>query len=310
MARLSRGVCGIGVELRPFLVGNTDGEIVGIEGGPADHRQYFTGASVHGDEGAFFVGEIGFCDLLQVFVNGELDRLAGNRFDIVERAHDFADAIDDHAAHAVSAFNLFVVLLFESGLADDIAGLVTVRILLHVLDGNFTNVADRVREHIAVRVAAALDHHQIEHRKIGAVRIDERDVRFAGGRLDDDRQELGLELCGIELLVEIFPGNPEPLGNLRKTFFEQLGIVSKQKDAERGIAVHQHAPVAIEHGAARGDDGKGTNAVLFRQIGEMLRLHDLQMPEPDQEQHDESRGQVGKQGQSALRNPLIVNVPR
>ena len=175
MARLSSGVCGIGVQLRPFLVGNADGEIVGIEGGPADHGQDFAGASVHGDEGAFFVGEIGFGDLLQVFVNGELDRLSGNRLDIVERAHDFADAIDDDAAHAVGALDLIVVLLFEAGFADDVAGAIAVRILLHVLDGNFTDVADGVREHLAVRIAAALNHHQIEHGKIRAVRIDERD---------------------------------------------------------------------------------------------------------------------------------------
>ena len=42
----------------------------------------------------------------------------------------------------------------------------------------------------------------------------------------------------------------------------------------------------------------------------MLGLHDLQLPESDQQTDDHRRGKVGKQGQASLRNSLVVNIPR
>ncbi len=182
IARLSSGVSRIGIELGPFRGGNAHGEIVGIESGPADHRQHFAGAPVHGDQGAGLVRQVGFGDGLQVVVDGQLDGLAGNGFHVVERAHGFADAVDDDAAHAVGAFELVVVFALESGFADDVAGAVVPVALLELLRGHLTDVADRVGEHLAVLVAAALDHHQFEHGQVGAVRFDESDVRLARGR--------------------------------------------------------------------------------------------------------------------------------
>ena len=210
-------------------------EIVGIECGPADHRQNFAGARVHGDERAFLVREIRFGDLLQILVNGQLNRLSGNRFHVVERAHHFADAVHDDAAHAVGAFDLIVVFLFEAGFSDDVAGAVAVGILLHVLRRHFTDVADRIGEHFTVRVAAALHHHQFEHRKIGAVRFHERDVRFGGRRLDDDRQKFRLVFCGIELLLQIFDVEiPRPSSICGKAFSISFGLSRSSRMLNEG----------------------------------------------------------------------------
>src|ERR1700674_6041752 len=49
---IQQGCSGIRIERLPFGRGNTDGKILGIEGGPADHRQGFPRARIHGDERA------------------------------------------------------------------------------------------------------------------------------------------------------------------------------------------------------------------------------------------------------------------
>ena len=117
-------MCWIGIQLLPFVLRDAHGEIVGIKGGLADHRQDFAGARVHGDDGAFFIGHVGFGDGLQIVVDGQLNGFAGNGFHVVERAHHFADAVDDHAAHAVGAFELVVIFALQAGFSDDVAGTV------------------------------------------------------------------------------------------------------------------------------------------------------------------------------------------
>ena len=237
----------IGIELCPFGCGNAHGEIVGIECGAADHGQNFAGARVHRDDGAFLVLHVVFGDGLQIVIDRQLNRLAGNRFDVVESAHGLADAVDDDAAHAVGAFEGFVVLALEAGFADDVAGAVVAVALVELLRRNFTDVADRVREHFAVRVAAALNHHQFEHGKIGAVRFHECDVRLARGGLDYDGLKFRLVLGGIELLLQIFAADSQAVFDLRQALLEGLRVVAKQQNAERRIAIHEHAAFAVEH---------------------------------------------------------------
>ena len=123
-------------------------------------------------------------------------------------------------------------------------------------------------------------------------------------------RNLGSVFAASSCCSQIFLRDSQTLFNLRQAFLEQLRIVAKQQNAERRIAIDEHAAVAIEHGPARGDDGDGADSVPFGEVGKMVRLHDLQLPETDQEKHDEGRGKVGKQGQPALRDPLVVNVPR
>ena len=76
-----------------------------------------------------------------------------------------------------------------------------------------------------------------------------------------------------------------------------------------GIAIDENAAFAVEHGAARGDDGNVADAVLFGEVGKMVGLDDLQFPEADQKHGYEDDGQVGKQGEPSLRNLLIANAP-
>ena len=116
-----------------------------------------------------------------------------------------------------------------------------------------------------MRIAAALHHDQIQHGEIGAVRFHESDVRFGGRGLDDDGQKFRLVLCGVQLLPQIFIRDSQAVFDLRQSFFDELRIVAEQQNAERRIAIDEHAAIAIEHRSARRDDGDGANAVLIGQ---------------------------------------------
>src|SRR5580693_9326767 len=108
----------------PFFRGNTNGEIIWIGRGAADHREDFTSARVQSDHGSGTYAERLLGDLLQVVVDSELNLLAGNRFllsKVAEFFHFFSDAIDDDAAHAVRAGQNVVVLALEPGFSGEVA---------------------------------------------------------------------------------------------------------------------------------------------------------------------------------------------
>src|SRR5262249_38598148 len=153
---------------------------------PADHRENFAGARVHSDDGAFLILEVVFRDGLQVVIDGQLNGFPGNGFDVVERAHRFAHAVHNDATHAVGTFQRVVILAFETCFADDVARTVVPVTLIELLRRNFPDVAHGIGQHFTVRVAAALDHQQLENGNIGAVRFDEGNVREARRGFDHD----------------------------------------------------------------------------------------------------------------------------
>src|SRR5271154_6271268 len=112
------------VEGFPLFRGDTNGEIIWIGGGTADHSEHFTRMRIERDycAGTHAKGLLG--DLLQVVVDGELNLLAGNGLLLgkVTKFFDFlADAIDDHAPHAVSARQDVVVLALETSFSGEVA---------------------------------------------------------------------------------------------------------------------------------------------------------------------------------------------
>src|SRR5271165_6243851 len=113
------------VEGFPFVGANADGEIIWIGSGAADHREDFAGARVESDDRAGTRAEGLLGDLLQVVVDGELNLFAGDGLLLRETAevfHFFAYAVNDDAAHAVSAGQDVVVLAFEAGFSGKVAG--------------------------------------------------------------------------------------------------------------------------------------------------------------------------------------------
>ncbi len=132
---------GVFVQILPVIPRNTHGEIVGIQGRMAHHRQDFSGARVQGDyrTGARPQGLLR--DLLQIVVDGQLNLFAGNGFLSGEAIHFLANAVYDHAAHAVRALKQVVVLALQSGLSREVSGAELAVARFNLLLADFTNVA-------------------------------------------------------------------------------------------------------------------------------------------------------------------------
>ena len=140
---------------------------------------------------------------------------------------------------------------------------------VHILRGNLTHVPDGIREHFRIRVAAALNHHQLEDGQVHAVRLDEGDVGIARSRLDHHGLKFRLVLRGFQLLLQVLLANAQPFLDLRETFCQCLRVVAKKQNAERRITIHQHAAFAIEHRSARRYDRNGTNTVALCKVGKV-----------------------------------------
>ena len=171
----------------------------------------------------------------------------------------------------------------------------------------FTDVANRVGEHIAVRVAAAVNHQHFEHGNVGAMGFDERDVGWAGFRFDHDRLEFRHGPGSFNLLLHIIERHAQAIGDLRQEFLDLLGSVAQQQDAERGIVVYEDAAFAIEHRAARGDDRNRPHAIALGHLRVAVRIDDLQLPETKQQQRDHPDDDVGNDCQPPCRQPFIVH---
>ena len=88
-------------ELVPVVAVDADGEGVWIEAGAGDHGENFAVARIHGDDGAVARTESEFGGVLQIFVDGELEVLAGSGVLGAEIADFAAMAVDDDVARPV-----------------------------------------------------------------------------------------------------------------------------------------------------------------------------------------------------------------
>ena len=119
----------------------------------------------------------------------------------------------------------------------------------------------------------------------------------------------GSYLAASSCCSQIFLADAKPVFDLGQALLKSLGVVAQEQDAEGRITIDKHAAFAVEQGAARRDDRDVADLVAFREVGKMARLHDLQLPETDQQKNDEDDRHVGKKCQPTLRDLLVVNVP-
>ena len=198
-------------------------------------------------------------------------------------------------------------MALQACFADDVARFQAGIGSLHLLRADFTHVANRVGQHIAVRVAAAVNHQHFEHGNVDAMRLDKCNIGWAGFRFDHDRLELRHGPGSFNLLLHILQRHAQTVGNLRQELLHLFGSIAQQQDAEGGVVVYEDAAFAIEHRAARGDDGNRPNAIAFGHLRIAIRINDLQLPETKQQQRDHPDDDVGNDGQPLSRQPFIVH---
>jgi len=106
-----------------------------------------------------------------------------------QAANFAANAVDNDAAHSVGAHQLVVILAFEPGFTDDIAGPVFPARRFNLVGADLADISTGVSHESAGRVTAPVDHEHFQRGQVGAMRFDESDI---GGRclgLDDDGLE-------------------------------------------------------------------------------------------------------------------------
>ena len=97
-------------QLAPLIARNPHREIVGIEGRPAHHRQDFSGARVHGDDGAVFPFQRFFRRDLQIDVDRELQLFSRDRIRFSQQSHFAAMAVHQRPPRSVRPHQYVVVL--------------------------------------------------------------------------------------------------------------------------------------------------------------------------------------------------------
>ncbi len=128
---------------------------------------------------------------------------------------------------------------------------------------------------------------------------------WASFRLDDQGLEARERFRGFDLLLQVVEGKTETVGDLRQQALNFVDVVAQEQDAEGRIIVHQHAPGAVEHGAARRDHRNGADAVPLGELRVAIGIDNLQPPKAEQQQSDQSDDDVGDDGQPRLRQATL-----
>jgi hypothetical protein len=116
-------------------------------------------------------------------------------------------------------------------------------------------------------------------------------------------------LGAFKLVLQIAERDTQTIGDGWEVFVNEHGIIAEKQDAEGRIVVHKHAAIAVQHAAARRDDRNGANAIAFGHLRVFVGINDLEFPEAEEQQSDHAYNEVGGDGQSGLRQPIVVAKP-
>src|SRR6266852_3096837 len=143
----------------------------------AHHRKDLSGARIERNGRTWARAQGLFRDLLQVEVNGQLNLFSGNRFLGGQAVHFLADAVNDHAPHAVRALKQIVVLALQAGLSGEVAGAELAVAGFDLLLADFTDIAGGMSEESCREVTPPRDGNHFQDGNVRAMRFDESDVR-------------------------------------------------------------------------------------------------------------------------------------
>ena len=268
-------------------------EEVRIERRPTHHREDLARLRVH-DDGRGCRGMDGrepvvnglFRRCLQILVNCQYEVVARHRHLATEALDRLARDIHLDLVAAVLAAHILIIDFLQAELADDIAGLITVRLFLLELF-----VVDLA--HIAERMRALLLEHIVANR-----RVLDHDARIEFLLLLDDGDDIGRNICldadGIETAVtgdfrlDVLHRHVHERGKALDDLFLDGRRERQQRHGKPWTVCHEQLAVPVIKRAARRDRGDDADAVAVRQPRIVLPLIDLQIPRaPDKHSDDE-----------------------
>src|SRR5260370_23238930 len=120
--------------------------MVGITRGMDDHGQDFSGARVQSDCRTRARAQGLVRNFLKVVINGQQNLFARNGFLSGQALLFLANTVYNHTAHSVRSLEQVVVLSFQAGLPDEVAGAELAVARLNLLLADFTDIARSLGE--------------------------------------------------------------------------------------------------------------------------------------------------------------------
>ena len=266
-------------------------EEVGIEAGLGDEREDLARLRLDRDERAAIVLERVLGDALQVEIQRDGEVVARERLGARERADRAPPGVDLHLLGAGGAVQLLLVGALDAELADVVRALVVggepLRFdALHVGVVDASDVADRVRGDLALRVGAEEPRLDLEAGEAIAVHREARDLLLGQARAD--RQALEV-LAFLLQLPEAAPVARAHVDDRRELVDRALDVGDlARRDLERvgGIVRGEHLAVAVDDEAAVRHHWHHRDAVRLGERVVVLALHDLQPREAAEEKRE------------------------
>ncbi len=255
-------------------------EQVRVVGRQADHRQHFTGTRVHRHGRAFLITEGSHHRPLQVGVDRQPQVGAGLRSDTADGADRAALHVGLDLLVADLAAQFLLVIALQAGLADVGQCGIALAEDLQILVVDPANVADDVREQVAIGIATGQVRFQLDAGKAPAVHREARHFLIAHAQLQRDRQELAARLAR---LVERFQLFRTDLDDLRQPFqggVHVLDLVRGHIQAECRHVLGQQPTIAVIDHAAPGHHRPRLDAVGFGSGGVDVVVQHLQLEVP------------------------------
>ena len=298
----------VAVEPPPRLAVDAAGEDVRVVGGAADEGEDLarTGIQEHRRTVETGVAERLLRRFLQIVVEGELKLPALERQPLVEDPDLAADVVDDDPPRAVAAHEEPVVGAFEAGLADDRAAAQALELRRRQLRlADLADVPQDVRPHLAGRIEPDGKLLHVDSRQLAGMRGDRRHLVERGVANQDHRPEGRVPAVALQGGPKLRQRHAGQVGEEGDGGLDILGLLAGQRDVERVAVLGQHAPVAVEHGAARGGQNQGALVVVLGKPPVLVVLDDLEPPEAGgegrEDQHDAPPPHRQQQGEAVAR---------
>src|SRR5260370_21840792 len=158
--------------------------------------------------------------------------IGGNSFLSGQALHFFADTVYDDAPHAVRALKQVIVLTFQAGFSDEVAGAELAVARLHLLLADFTDVARSMSEEAARQVTPPRNGNHFQDRHVGTMGFNKCDVRLRSVGLDNDGLEFR-KVSGVDdLSAPILARHSHPVRDASEMLLHLSWIVPKEEHAE------------------------------------------------------------------------------
>ena len=284
-------------------VGDAVDEQVGVERGQAHHGQHLAGARVERDRRALLPAEGRHHRALQVQVDAQAQVGAGLGRHHADAAQRATLDVGLHLLVADPPAQLLVVGALQAGAPGLREQHLVAPVALHVALVGATDIADHVREQVAVQVAAGEVGHDLHAGKTPAVDREPRHLFVAHALLEGDRAEPAHALARAVEARDLLLAQAHHRRQAFKHRGQVAGLLRGDVDAVGGHVVGQQPALAVVDQPARRHHRARLDAVGFRQPRVLVVIHHLQ-PEvparqPEQGQHHE--GEAHQRAQAELR---------